>query len=58
MLRVASNNQVREKNANVYLVGDPQVTFFKSVYKRHSNFAKESFTIQMRNKNQINKTMI
>ena len=56
MLRVASNNQVREKNANVYLVGDPQVTFFKSVYKRHSNFAKESFTIQMRNKNQIKKT--
>lgn len=25
-----------------YLIGNPQFTFFKSVYKRHTNFAKEN----------------
>ena len=24
-----------------FLTGDPEITFFKSVYKRHSNFAME-----------------
>ena len=27
---------------DVYLTGDPQITFFKSVYRRHTNFAVES----------------
>ena len=27
---------------DVYLTGNPQITFFKSVYKRHTNFAMES----------------
>ena len=26
---------------DVYLTGDPQITFFKAVYKRHTNFAME-----------------
>ena len=27
---------------NIYLTGDPQITFYKSVYKRYTNFAIES----------------
>ena len=27
---------------NIYLTGDPQITFFKSVYKRYTNFSTES----------------
>lgn len=27
---------------NIYLCGNPQITFFKAVYKRHSNFALEN----------------
>ena len=27
---------------NIYLTGNPQITFFVSVYKRHTNFAIES----------------
>ena len=29
-------------NADVYLTGDPQITFWKTVFMRHSNFAIES----------------
>ena len=24
---------------NIYLIGDPQITFFKIVYRRHTNFS-------------------
>ena len=27
---------------DVYLTGNPQITFFKVVYKRHTNFAVEA----------------
>jgi len=27
---------------NIYLTGDPQITYWKSVYKRYTNFAQES----------------
>ena len=27
---------------NIYLTGDPQITFFKAVYRRHTHFALES----------------
>ena len=27
---------------DMYLTGNPQITFFKSVYRRHTNFAIES----------------
>lgn len=30
---------------DLYLVGDPQITFFKVVYRRHTNFAKECITL-------------
>jgi hypothetical protein len=48
MLRTASINQVNQSDANIYLVGNPQVTFFKSVFKRHTNFAIESTNIPFR----------
>jgi hypothetical protein len=30
---------------DVYLTGNPQITFFKSVYRRHTNFSMESFDL-------------
>ena len=27
---------------DVYLTGNPQITFFKTVYRRHTNFSMES----------------
>ena len=29
---------------DLYLVGDPQITFFKVVYRRHTNFSMESIS--------------
>ena len=31
---------------DVYLTGNPQITFFKSVYRRHTNFAIEAIDLQ------------
>ena len=28
--------------ADIYIIGNPEITFFKTVYRRHTNFAKES----------------
>lgn len=30
---------------DIYLIGNPQITFFKVVYKRHTNFSMESFQL-------------
>jgi hypothetical protein len=30
---------------DIYLIGNPQITFFKSIYKRHTNFSMEAFQI-------------
>ena len=30
---------------DIYLIGNPQITFFKTIYKRHTNFAMEAFQI-------------
>ena len=30
---------------DIYLTGQPQITFFKSVYRRHTNFAIESILL-------------
>ena len=27
---------------DIYLIGNPQITYFKTVYKKHTNFAIES----------------
>ena len=34
---------------DVYLTGNPQMTFFKSVYKQHSNFTKDTQILQFEN---------
>ena len=31
---------------DLYLTGNPQITFFKMVYKRHTNFAMENIEQQ------------
>jgi len=28
---------------DIYLIGNPQITFFKTIYKRHTNFSMEAF---------------
>ena len=30
---------------DIYLIGNPQITFFKSIYKRHTNFSMEAFQL-------------
>jgi hypothetical protein len=30
---------------DIYLIGNPQITFFKTAYKRHTNFSMEAFQI-------------
>ena len=32
---------------DVFLIGNPQITFFKTVYKRHTNFSMESIQIPL-----------
>jgi len=44
MISIPSTTQAKQDN-NQYFVGDPEITFFKSVFKRHTNFAIESFDI-------------
>jgi hypothetical protein len=38
---------------DVYLTGNPQMTFFKIVYKRHTNFAIESLPLDIDGNNKI-----
>ena len=30
---------------DIYLIGNPQITFFKTVYKRHTNFSMEAYQL-------------
>jgi hypothetical protein len=30
---------------DIYLIGNPQITFFKTIYKRHTNFSMEAFQV-------------
>ena len=39
---------------DVYLTGNPQITFFKVVYRRHTNFSLESIQQFFRNDNNLN----
>ena len=38
---------------DVYLTGNPQITFFKVVYRRHTNFSLESIQQFFRNENNL-----
>ena len=31
---------------NIYLIENPSITFFKKVYRKHSNFACENINVQ------------
>jgi len=39
--------QVIRSSKENYITGNPQMTFFKSVYKRHTNFAMETMEVPM-----------
>ena len=41
---------------NIYLNGNPQITYFKSVYKRHSNFAMETIRLDFDSNNSLSFT--
>jgi hypothetical protein len=32
---------------DVFLIGNPQITFFKTVYKRHTNFSMEAYQVSL-----------
>lgn len=40
---------VASGNNNLYLTSDPQITFFKIVYKKYTNFSMESIELQFNN---------
>lgn len=44
-------NIVAYGTKDLYLTGSPQITFFKIVYRRHTNFSKESYEIDLGNFN-------
>ena len=33
-------------NEDIYLTGNPQITYFKSIYRRHTNFSMENLRVQ------------
>ena len=41
--------QLMHSDSDSYLIGNPQITFFKSVYYRHTNFAIESVQLNFNN---------
>lgn len=49
-------NIVAEGNMNVFLTGNPSKTFFKSVYKKHTNFGLQKFRIDFRGQRSLQLT--
>ena len=49
--------QMIKSNKSNYIVGNPQMTFFKSVYKRHTNFSMETIEVMMNSYPTINETI-
>ena len=41
---------------DIYITGNPQITFFKIVYRRHTNFAMESVQQSLTGTNVSNST--
>ena len=42
--------QLKEKGAqDLYLTGQPQITFFKTVYRRYTNFSMDFYRINPEN---------
>ena len=38
---------------NDYIIGNPQITFFKTVFKRHTNFSIENIDVPFENSGDI-----
>ena len=49
MISIPSTTQAKQTDSNSYFIGNPEITFFKTVFKRHTNFALESFNIPFKN---------
>ena len=46
---------VSSGSSTLYLTSDPQITFFKIVYKKYTNFSMESIELQFNNIADFNK---
>ena len=42
---------VARNNVDLYLTGDPQITYFKTIYRRHTNFTIEDIPLKFRGGN-------
>ena len=49
--------QMIKSNKSNFIIGNPQMTFFKSVYKRHTNFAMETIEVVMNSYPTVNETI-
>jgi len=49
--------QMIKSNKSNFIIGNPQMTFFKSVYKRHTNFAMETIEVIMNSYPNVNETI-
>tara|TARA_B100000700_G_C14974868_1_gene823320 strand:- start:379 stop:1692 length:1314 start_codon:yes stop_codon:yes gene_type:complete len=49
--------QMIKSNKSNFIIGNPQMTFFKSVYKRHTNFAMETIEVTMNSYPTVNETI-
>jgi len=49
--------QMIKSNKSNFIIGNPQMTFFKSVYKRHTNFAMETIEVMMNSYPTVNETI-
>ena len=49
--------QMIKSNKSNFIIGNPQMTFFKSVYKRHTNFAMETIEVPMNSYPTVNETI-
>ena len=43
---------------DIYVIGNPQITFFKSVYRRHTNFSMECIEVTNSNSINVNETTL
>src|SRR5947207_8230581 len=46
---------VAKGSDDIYLVGDPQITFFKCVYRRHTNFSTDQLRIAISSRLQFSR---
>jgi len=49
--------QMIKSNKSNFIIGNPQMTFFKSVYKKHTNFSMETIEIMMNSYPTVDETI-